>query len=352
MNHRKGFSRFLAASFLIFSLFLSGTRGFAQTANEANSNTVSSANTEISDAQALLRSNLLVQEQLHNALRAIEQARQDADAAAKRNADIFNERLSQLEKGLAEQRAVDLESMRNSNRSILMAGSILGAVGILALLCTAFFQIRALNRVAEVGSMLSTISHDAPRALAQGDSMSPVRLGSAEQSNARFIAAIEQLEKKIHQLDSVNLHSSFQPETPKTDAEKSAHIANAGLMERNGRALNGSESSETAMRVNLLLTEGQALLDGGDADNALVYFEQALDLEPNNTDALLKKGATLEALRKMTEAIETYDRVIATDRTITVAYLYKGGVLNRLQRFAEAMECYEQALKTHPKSVA
>jgi tetratricopeptide (TPR) repeat protein len=352
MNHRKGFSRFLAASFLIFSLFLSGARGFAQTVGEANSSTTSSTNTEISDAQALLRSNLLVQEQLHNALRAIEQARQDADAAAKRNADIFNERLSQLEKGLAEQRAVDLESMRNSNRSILMAGSILGAVGILALLCTAFFQVRALNRVAEVSSMLSTIPQDSPRALGQGDSMSPVRLGSAEQSNARFIAAIEQLEKKIHQLDSVNLHSSFQPEAPKADAASSSHIPGAGLTDRNGRALNGSESSEMAARVNLLLTEGQALLDGGDADNALVYFEQALDLEPNNTDALLKKGATLEALRKLTEAIETYDRVIATDSSITVAYLYKGGVLNRLQRFAEAMECYEKALKTHPKSLA
>jgi len=353
MNHRQGFSRFFAASVLIFSLFLNGTRGLAQTIGEPNPGAISNTNTEISDAQALLRSNLLVQEQLHNALRAIEQARQDADAAAKRNADIFNERLSGLEKSLAEQRAVDLESMRNSNRSILMAGSILGAVGILALLCTAFFQVRALNRVAEVGSLISsTIPPNVPRELGPGDSMSPVRLGSAEQSNVRFITAIEQLEKKIHQLDSVNLHSSFQPEAPKPAATKSAHNSGSGLTDRNGRALNGSETSEIAARVNLLLTEGQALLDGGDADNALVYFEQALDIEPNNTDALLKKGATLEALRKMTEAIETYDRVIATDSSITVAYLYKGGVLNRLQRFAEAMECYEQALKTHPKSVA
>lgn len=335
MHHTKG-CRSVLALLLICSLVGFSVSALAQTETPTNNTT------EITDAQATLRSNLLVQEQLHNALRAIEQARQDADSAAKRNAEIFNERLSTLEKSLTEQRNHDLEALRNSNRFILTAAAILGGVGLLALLCTAYFQVRALHRVAEVGTLVSAlVPQNSQRALGEGSSFSPAQLGSADQSNARFVAAIEQLEKKIHQLDSTNLHASFHPGAAKLVS-----------VEKNGHDSNGSKDAETLSRMNLLLTEGQMLLDRGDAENALVYFEQALDLEPNNTDALIKKGATLEALRKNVEAIEVYDRAIAMDSSMTVAYLYKGGVLNRLQRFSEAMECYEQALRTHPTSVA
>lgn len=330
-------SRLFLALFLICGLSVSSMVAFAQT------NTAITNATEISDAQAALRANLLVQEQLHSALRAIEQARQDADSASKRNAEIFSERLSALEKTLAEQRRNDLESLRDSNRLVLTAASILGAVGILALLCTAYFQVRAMNRVAEVGALISATVHESPRALGESKGTTPAQLGEADQSNERFMAAIEQLEKKIRQLDSVNSPTVFSSTVTKINAPNSEHAASGS---------NGAGNSEIWTRVNLLLTEGQALLDGGDAENALVYFEQALDLDPNNTEALIKKGTTLESLRKMPEALAAYDRAIATDSSITVAYLYKGGVLNRLQRFAEAMECYEQALKTQPKSAA
>ena len=340
MNYPKG--RLLLALLVIGSLFALSAPAFAQTTETTNNAA------EISDAQAILRSNLLVQEQLHSALRAIEQARQDADSAARRNAEIFNERLSALEKSLADQRQSDLASLQNSNRYVLTAASILGGIGILALLCTAYFQIRAMNRVAEIGALIpKTFTSDFPPAIGEGDSSGVARLGSTDQTNARFKAAIEELEKKIHQLDSANLHSSFQSGASKTELVEKIALDGTGP-----QTLANSKNSETEARVNLLVTEGQALLDGGDAENALVYFEQALDLDPRNTDALIKKGTTLEALRKMPEAIETYDRAIASDSSMTVAYLYKGGVLNRLQRFSEAMECYEQALRTHPKSLA
>ena len=60
----------------------------------------------------------------------------------------------------------------------------------------------------------------------------------------------------------------------------------------------------------------------------------------------MKKGAALERLRKLDEAIACYDRAIAADGSLTVAYLYKGGLFNRMERFSEALECYEQALHT------
>ena len=64
----------------------------------------------------------------------------------------------------------------------------------------------------------------------------------------------------------------------------------------------------------------------------------------------VKKGAALEKLGKLDEAIECYDRAIALDQSMTMAYLCKGGVFNRLERYGEAVQCYEQALRTqqHP----
>ena len=82
------------------------------------------------------------------------------------------------------------------------------------------------------------------------------------------------------------------------------------------------------------------------AAEALGCFEQALALEPNHAEALVRKGVALERLQKPDEAIACYDQAIAADASLTVAYLYKGGLFNRLERFNEALACYEQALRT------
>ena len=82
---------------------------------------------------------------------------------------------------------------------------------------------------------------------------------------------------------------------------------------------------------------------------ALACFEEALALDPANTDALVKKGAALERLQRLVEAVDCYDRAIAADKSMTMAYLYKGGVFNRMERYTEALECYERALNTKDK---
>ncbi len=295
----------------------------------------------ISDAQDVLRSNLLLQEQLHTALRAIEQARQDADTTANKNAELFTGQLNAVKKDLAVQRERDLEtivSLRQSNRVALIAAASLAGIGLFALFLTAYFQIRAMNRMTEISALYSSsISLDSPRALDNGGSNIPARLNSSEQTNARFLAAVEQLEKRILELDSDN---SFP--RAKTRME----------LAQNGNDSLRETDSESLTQIDSLLGKGQSFLNSNETEQALRCFEDALKLDANNTDALIKKGSALEGLRKLPEAIEAYNCAIAIDSSLTVAYLYKGGVLNRLQRFNEAMECYEQALSTHPKEAA
>lgn len=71
-----------------------------------------------------------------------------------------------------------------------------------------------------------------------------------------------------------------------------------------------------------------------------------LAIDANHAEAQVKKGAALERLRKLDEAIVCYDRAIAADGSLTIAYLHKGGLFNRMEHFNEALECYEQALRT------
>jgi len=296
-------------------------------------------------AQDLLRSNLQLQDQLHTALKAIERIRQDVENASQNNSDIFSERINSVEKNLNLQREHDLESMiamRQSNRLALMAAAVVAGIGLLSLFVTAIFQVRAMNRMAAVGTFISSgpnVAHS--HMLGDGNEGVPARLNATDQATTRFLSAIDQLERRIHQLDSLN---SAATEFARASASK-PHLD----WDPSPRPV---LTPDAASQVRTLLAEGQSALKNGDPIGALAYFEKAVDLDPNNAEALVKKGTALEAQRKLHEAIESYDRAIAADTSLTVAYLYKGGALNRLQRFSEAMACYEQALRHHTKKAA
>lgn len=326
--------------FLLAIFFSCGVFFCDKTRGEETESPKKPSSIDDSQVHDLLRSNLELQDQLHTALRAIEQARQDADTAAKRNAELFTERINAVEKNLSLQREHYLESMvsmRQANRFALIAAAIVAVIGMLALFLMAYFLVRAMNRTAEIGTILSSGAPlDSSRLLNPGNS--PARLNPTDQVTARFFAAIEELEKRIHQLDFVHPLSQREsfPLPKPLERSEPAH---------------SKRNPEFISRSSAFLVEGQGFLNGGDVDRALVYFDRALEMDPANAEAWVKKGTALEAQRKMHEAIESYDRAIATDNSMTVAYLYKGGALNRLQRFSEAMECYEQALRAHNKKV-
>jgi tetratricopeptide (TPR) repeat protein len=125
------------------------------------------------------------------------------------------------------------------------------------------------------------------------------------------------------------------------------------VAEDSGHALapERTELPEPEQRMSSLLGKGQALLSLGQAEEALVCFDQALDLQPSHAETLIKKGSALEKLNRLDEAIDCYDQAIAANNSMTLAYLYKGGLFNRMERYNEALACYELALKTqqHPQ---
>jgi tetratricopeptide (TPR) repeat protein len=329
---------------LLFTFLLASCEPVAFAAEPA-ADAAAPAKTE--EATSLeLRTYLQLQEQLHATQLAIERNRKEADAAAAQATEALAGRLQAIEQSLLAQRARELEAMQSSNKVMLIVAGTFAAIGFMAMLLMAYFQWRTVNRLAEISAALPA----AARALGVGRQIAElgpgdtqlIPVGRAEPSNLRMTDALERLEKRIHELE----HTAHSPVQEVTASTAAGADSNSGT--ENGLPANGEGTTEAA-RIRMLLGKGQSLLNLDQAEEALVCFDEALKLDTQNTEALVKKGAALERLRKLDEAVDCYDQAIAADDSMTIAYLYKGGLFNRMERFNEALQCYEQALRTQEK---
>jgi len=302
------------------------------------------------NAQDSLRFYLQIQEQLRSTLTAIERNRQYAEAEAATNAQALTERLRVMEKAFADGRSEQMQGMERSDRMILTAAGTFAAIGFLVLLLAAFLQWTAVNRFAAAAASLSAAYPP------QMSSLGAPQLPSAhalEQSSTRFLALIDRLEQRIHELEaSVKQPHSLAESTATnggTNGETNGDAQAPAAKSSTGENLPPATPSQVSA-INVLLNKSQTLMKLDRPEAALGCLEEVLALDSGNTDALLKKGAALERLQRFDEAIQCYDLAIAQDNSITMAYLYKGGVFNRTERYSEALACYEQALKKMGKS--
>ncbi len=312
---------------------------------------------ENTETQLALRSYLQLQEQLHSTLLTIERSRKEAEAAAKANADVITARLEAIEQNLGAQRIQDANLLQNSNRVTLLSAGILAALGVLAMIFTAWFLLRAMNRL---GSVLSAFPSGQTLRIPQTfPFVSPdadlVTTTPVEQSGQRLLAVIDRLEKRVDELEETsNVSPPLHPMPQHNGLNGSSEeIHNSGVDDRsieNGPGKVFSPRAEPTDRISLILGKGQSLLSVDKAQESIACFDEAIALDPMNAEALVKKGTALERLKRWEEAVECYDRAIAADRSMTLAYLYKGGACNKLERFNEALECYEQALRTQQKA--
>ena len=94
------------------------------------------------------------QEQQRVILHAIDQVRQEAEAAARRNSESMTGRLASIEQSLVTERARDLEAIHKWNLFTLLAVGGFASLGFLGLLLVAPFLVRAMNRMSDAASTL------------------------------------------------------------------------------------------------------------------------------------------------------------------------------------------------------
>lgn len=314
----KTFLNFFAAACLFSGIYALADQTNAPSAPMSLSNTDS------------MNAFLQIQAQLHETQMMVETNRMQTAAALERSALALNGDIQLMEKAVDYQRRSEAESAEGVERTMLIVGGV-GMLMLAAVVAMVSLQLRTATRLIELamapGSALNR-SESLPVVEANGTAALPASARAAlEFSNARLLGVIERLEKRIIELEDtvrVPLHEGHS-------------------------SGNGFGETATERRVSDLIVEGQLFLDTNKADKALQCFDDALDIQPELGDALIKKAAALEKLERMDEALGCYDRAIQLGDAATTALLQKGGMLNRLARYDEALQCYERALQTQEK---
>lgn len=159
---------------------------------------------------------------LHDQLRATQAAivnsRFDAEAAARAQAAAIAEKIDAMKATLAAERkarqseadrfdyerAQQQQEINRGNRAVIWIASGFGLLGLLAMAGAAYFQWRAINRIADVVNPYAI----APAHFASLPSLqnSPATQAVAS-STQRLMSTMERMEKRIKELE----HTSVQP---------------------------------------------------------------------------------------------------------------------------------------------
>jgi tetratricopeptide (TPR) repeat protein len=131
---------------------------------------------------------------------------------------------------------------------------------------------------------------------------------------------------------------------------RAASLYRAGELEQAERlCLDLLETQSGEFNASHLL--GLVKLERGSADEAIVYFDQALRVKPDAHDVLNNRGNALQALNRHDAALESYDMALSVKPDYAPALANRGNALQVLKRHAEALECYDKALALKPDYV-
>lgn len=91
------------------------------------------------------------------------------------------------------------------------------------------------------------------------------------------------------------------------------------------------------------MAKGDSAYSESRYDDALSYYNQAIEAEPGQAFALRNKGLALTRLGQYPEAIECFDAALGLDPDYVEAWIDKGGVHFQTQDFDAALACLDKA---------
>ncbi|MBE3564303.1 MAG: tetratricopeptide repeat protein [Thermogemmatispora sp.] len=104
----------------------------------------------------------------------------------------------------------------------------------------------------------------------------------------------------------------------------------------------------TEQQAALLLQQARALLQQQKPAEALGHLEQALQLMPTNTEALLLKGQLLGTAGRFAEAMQVVEQVLGQEPSNALAWSMRAALLANLGQFEEALRAVERSLSLDP----
>ena len=108
-----------------------------------------------------------------------------------------------------------------------------------------------------------------------------------------------------------------------------------------GAAINPAVAKKTAD----LLQQGLALHNAGQLEQARVIYEEILKLNPKHFDALQLSGTIAAQTKQWDKALGLLTDALKINTTNASVYNNRGVVLNELKRLDEALTSYDRAIE-------
>jgi Flp pilus assembly protein TadD len=143
--------------------------------------------------------------------------------------------------------------------------------------------------------------------------------------------------------------AEINPKDPMSHANLGAYLQEHGRLteaiEQHNRAI--SLTSDAGLLASTYANLGTAYRKLGDDAKARKSYDQAVRLNPNQSNAYLGVGQLLEKQNRMDEAISNYSRAIEL-RPTDAGFLLLGHALESVGRRSEALAAYDNALQLSP----
>lgn len=104
----------------------------------------------------------------------------------------------------------------------------------------------------------------------------------------------------------------------------------------------------TLTRSENLFNQGIALLETGEQEKALTYFQQAIEIKAEFIPAWIYKGICLEQLERYEEAISCYTQAININPNIADLWYNKSATYCKLKQYNNALACINRVLDIEP----
>lgn len=164
---------------------------------------------------------------------------------------------------------------------------------------------------------------------------------------------------KTHENDKKVLAEEGTPELKKNDDALSSDTGGAADKDSDpaDTKVVAVESSELPKERSLvdadynrkkLYKKGINLMADQKLEDAVMVFEQALRIDPNSIETMLKLGYAKFHLEDYSEALAEYDKILDIDVTNPEAWNLKGLVHYQQKNYAKALDSVEKAIESDP----
>ncbi len=100
--------------------------------------------------------------------------------------------------------------------------------------------------------------------------------------------------------------------------------------------------------VEALVNKGNSLVDEGKFEEAIDFYNKALEINPQDIVALANKGTALDQLGRHEEAMKCFDKVLEISPNDEEALNNKGGLLIKMGKYGEALNFFDKVLALNP----